>query len=46
VNTCPVCGDPLTEPADCPDRHSVEDHCLMCMGSCLACQHRLDQGDQ
>lgn len=20
MNTCPICGDPLTDPADCPGR--------------------------
>lgn len=39
---CALCGDPNDEPADCPDRHGWEDHCIDCAGACPACQHRLD----
>ena len=37
---CPICGDDA-EPADCPDRHGWEDHCLTCVGECNACHGRM-----
>lgn len=33
---CPICGDDA-EPAECPDRHGWDDHCLTCVGECNAC---------
>lgn len=35
---CSLCGDPLTDPAGCLDRHSWEDHGTCCVGACQTCR--------
>ena len=42
VAACSICGDPLAERANCPDRHGWEDHGLCCVGACQVCRGEIE----
>ena len=38
LDRCSLCGDPLDDPAGCPDLHGWEDHGTCCVGKCHVCK--------